>query len=117
VTWSAPIDTGVWGQASNLIHWADDILLTIHCQREGEEIGLYVRMVDLSNDQWRVVEEAKIWGNAPPMKVAAYSTMGQNLKFGQASLLRLDNDEVLATHWAIEDGQGRIRTHRLRVQD
>ena len=55
-------------------------------------------------------------GQRPPMKVAAYSTMGQNLRFGQASLLRLDNDEVLATHWAIEEGQGRIRTHRLSVQ-
>ena len=50
------------------------------------------------------------------MKVAAYSTMGENLKFGQGSLLRLDNNEVLATHWAIEEGQGRIRTHRLSVQ-
>ncbi len=115
-TWSDPIDTGVWGQASNLIHWADDILLTIHCHREGEDIGLHVRIVDLADDRWRIVEETKIWGNAPPMKVAAYSTMGHNLKFGQASLLRLDNDEVLATHWAIEEGQGRIRTHRLSVQ-
>jgi hypothetical protein len=50
------------------------------------------------------------------MKVSAYATMGVNLKFGQASLLRLDADEVLATHWAIEDGQGRILSHRLRVR-
>ena len=115
-TWSDPIDTGVWGQASNLMHWAEDILLTIHCHREGEDIGLFVRVVDFANDRWRTVEEAKIWGNAPSMKVAAYSTMGQNLRFGQASLLRLDNGDILATHWAIEEGQGRIRTHRLRVQ-
>ena len=77
---------------------------------------MHVRIVDLADDRWRIVEETKIWGNAPPMKVAAYSTMGQNLRFGQASLLRLDNDEVLATHWEIEEGQGRIRTHRLSVQ-
>ncbi len=115
-TWSDPIDTGVWGQASNLMHWADNILLTVHCHREGEDIGLYVRIVDFADDRWRTVKEAKIWGNAPSMKVAAYSTMGQNLRFGQASLLRLDNDDILATHWAIEEGQGRIRTHRLRVQ-
>ena len=65
-----------------------DILLTAHCHREGEDIGLYVRIVDFSDDQWRTIEETKVWGNAPSMKVAAYSTMGQNLRFGQASLRR-----------------------------
>ena len=114
-TWSEPIDTGVWGQASNLMHWEDDILLTIHCHREGEDVGLFVRIVDLANDRWRTVEETKIWGNAPSTKIAAYESM-QNLRFGQASLLRLDDGDILATHWAIEEGQGRIRTHRLRVQ-
>jgi len=115
-TWSEPIDTGVWGQASNLMHWEDDILLTIHCHREGEEIGLFVRIVDLVGNRWRIVEERKIWGNVPSMKVGGYSTMGQNLRFGQASLLRLDTGDILATHWAIEEGQGRILTHRLEVQ-
>ena len=58
VLWSTPIDTGVRGQASNLMHWGDDILLTIHCHREGEDI------------------------------------------------LRLDDGDILAAHWAIEEGQG-----------
>jgi hypothetical protein len=35
---------------------------------------------------------------------------------GQPSLLRLNEDEFLAAHWAIEDGQGKIKTHRLRVR-
>ena len=39
---------------------------------------------------------------------------GVNL--GQPSLLRLSEAEVLATHWAVEDGQGRILTHRLHVE-
>ena len=98
------------------MHWEDDILLTIHCHREGEEIGLFVRIVDLVGNRWRIVEERKIWGNVPSMKVGGYSTMGQNLRFGQASLLRLDTGDILATHWAIEEGQGRILTHRLEVQ-
>ena len=50
------------------------------------------------------------------MQIAAYATMGVNLKFGQPSLLRLSETEVLATHWAVEDGQGRILTHRLQVE-
>ena len=114
-TWSDPIDTGIPGQASNLMHWEDDLLLTIHCQREGEDIGLYVRLVDFSQDRWRTIKEANIWANAPAMKVAAYATMGRNLRFGQPSLLRLDDGDILATHWAIEEGQGMILTHRLRI--
>ena len=31
-------------------------------------------------------------------------------------LLRLSETEVLATRWAVEDGQGRILTHRLHVK-
>ena len=115
-TWSDPIDTGVWGQASNLMPWAGDTLLTVHCHREGEDIGVFLRIVDFSRDRWRTVETAKVWGNAPSMKIAVYSNMGRDLKFGQASLLRLDDGEVLVTHWAIEGGQGRIRTHRIRVR-
>ena len=115
-TWSDPIDTGVWGQASNLMHWGGDLLLTAHCHREGEDIGVFVRIVDFSRDRWRTVETAKVWGNAPSARIAVYSNMGRNLRFGQASLLRLDGGEVLVTHWAIEEGQGRIRTHRIRVE-
>ena len=79
---------------------------------------MFVRkIVDFTGDRWRTVETAKVWGNAPSvMKIAVYSDMGRDLKFGQASLLRLDGGEVLVTHWAIEEGQGRIRTHRIRVQ-
>ena len=50
------------------------------------------------------------------MQVGNFATMGTSVRFGQPSLLRLDGDEVLATHWAIEEGQGRIRSHRLRVR-
>ncbi len=115
-TWSTPIDTGILGQASNLMHWQDDLLLSIHAQREGDDIGLYVRLVDFTNDQWRTLAQTNIWANAPAMKVASYASMGSNLRFGQPSLLNLGDGEVLASHWAIENGQGRILTHRLRVR-
>ena len=31
-------------------------------------------------------------------------------------LVALQDGEFLATHWSIEDGQGKILAHRLRVQ-
>jgi sialidase-1 len=113
-TWSAPMDTGVMAQASNLTYLGGDILLTIHAHREGE-VGLVVRIVDFASDKWRTVEESTIWGNAPSVRIGHYAQMAKLLRFGQPSLLLLDGDEYLATHWAVEDGQGKILTHRLRI--
>ncbi len=92
--------------------------MSIHCHRE-EDPGLYIRVIDFSNDQWNVLEEKMIWG----VGVGQQSRDGQKfhelakaLRFGQASLLRLNNGEILATHWAVEDCQGKILTHRLRLE-
>jgi len=114
MTWSDPIDTGVPGQASNLMCLDNDRLLAIHCQREGD-VGLYVHVVDFADDQWRILARLNCWDNAPSRRMGRVSEMGANLKFGQGSLLPLDNGDILATHWAIEEGQGRILTHRLRI--
>lgn len=114
ITWSHPIDTGVPGQASNVISLKDNLLLSVHCHREGK-VGLYVNIVDFTNDEWRVLATEKIWGNAPSKHVGGLLDMGKGLKFGQPSLLPIDNGEFLAAHWAIEDGQGRILAHRIRI--
>ena len=52
-TWSDPIDTGVMGQASSLIRLGGERLLTIHAHR-GDEIGIFVRVVDFASDHWRL---------------------------------------------------------------
>ena len=41
--------------------------------------------------------------------------MFKSLRFGQPSLLRLRNEEFLARRWAIEEGRGKIRFHRLAL--
>ena len=115
-TWSDPIDTGVPAQASNLIHLGGEKLLTIHCHREGDPIGLYVRIIDFTNDKWKIVDEVKVWGGATAQKVTDLSVMGTALKFGQGSLLALDNGEILACHWSIEQNQGRVLAHRLKLE-
>jgi len=116
-TWSAPIDTGHWGQASNLLWLEDDLLLTIHAHR-GKDVGLYVRLVDFADDRWRLISETVIWGGsaAPQTKEGQVMVeMFQSLRFGQPSLLRLSRSEILAFHWSVEEGQGKIRGHRLRL--
>ena len=115
-TWSSPIDTGVAGQASSLLAGKDNHLLSIHAQREQDPVGVFVRVIDLANDQWHVRTEKPVWDRVATRKVSGYFEMGMNVKFGQPSLVHVVDDEYLAYHWAIEDGQGRILAHRLRIE-
>ena len=121
-TWAPPVNTGHMGQASNLIWLGGDLLLTIHAHR-GDAAGIYVRLVDFSRDEWKVRAEAVIYGAGAPSQTQGGQQMAEmfkSLRFGQPSLLELQDGEFpatqfLATHWCIENGQGKIRTHRLRV--
>lgn len=118
-TWSNPIDTGHTGQSSNLLFMGGQHLMSIHCHR-GEDVGLYVRLVDFTGDRWRVIEEQVIWGASVGQQTRRgqkFYELAKALRFGQASLLRLSNGEILATHWAVLEGQGKILSHRLRVNN
>lgn len=117
-SWSLPIDTGCRGQSSNLLWLGGDMLLTIHSHR-GADSRIAVRVVDFRRDRWQPVEEIAIYGVGSPTQTTpgqGVAEMFAALRFGQPSLVRLTDDEFLAVHWAIEDGQGKIRTHRLRVR-
>lgn len=93
--------------------------MSIHCHR-GDDVGLYVRVVDFTGDRWKVIEEKVIWGASLRQQSKdgqKFHEFSKAIRFGQASLLRLSNGEILATHWAILEGQGKILAHRLRVRD
>lgn len=117
-SWSPPINTGHAGQAANVMNWQNDLLLSIHAHRGEEDPGVYVRAVEFAGNCWKPFAEAKIYGQ----RGRAHTYAGQDLleistslRFGQPSLLRLESGEVLASHWCVEDGQGKIRVHRLLV--
>ncbi|MCX6623432.1 MAG: sialidase family protein [Acidobacteria bacterium] len=117
-TWSAPIDTGHRGQASNVMALGGNLLATIHAHR-AEDPGVYFRIIDFSGDRWRPVAEAVIYGSGsrPQTQLGQGSAeMFTSLRFGQPSLLRLSDGQLVAYHWAVEDGQGKIRFHRLRLK-
>jgi len=112
-TWSKPLDTKIMAQASNILPLKDSKLLSIHAHRAGE-IGLALRLVDVANDEWNVLEEKFIWGNSK-----AASSSGNiiqqfaNLKFGQPSFLKLSDNEFLVFFWCIEDCIGKIKAIRI----
>ena len=64
------------------------------------------------------MDELTIWGCSVSQQTRDGQSMAEmfgSIRFGQPSLLRLSNGEFLASHWSIEDGQGKIRDHRLHV--
>lgn len=109
------IDTGVHGQASNLMPLGGSKLLTIHAHREAP-VGLIVRRVDVGGGRFQIEEELDLFANA---------SMGSNsadirkqfgsLKFGQPSLLRLQSGEVIAVCWSFENSQYIIKGYRLEL--
>jgi hypothetical protein len=114
-TWSDPIDTGIEAQASNMLHLEGTRYLSIHCHRADATPGLFVRLVDLADDKWTVAAEEKIWGNFGSQdSTVNMAEQFDNLKFGQPSLLKLDDKQFLAAHWCVENGQYVIKTHRLQ---
>ncbi len=117
-TWSDPAPTPHMGQSPNLLWLGGERLLTIHSHRGAGPPGIYVRLVDFSNDQWRLLAETVIYGNASrgqSHEGQAMADMFKSFRFGQPSVLKLPDGDILASHWCIEDGQGRIRSHRLRL--
>lgn len=114
-SWSDPVDTGIAAQASNVIWLGGDKLLTIHSHRETDP-GVSIRLVDFSKNQWNIKEEQRIWSPISP-----YSQSGNiikdfsNLKFGQPSLVPIDNNEILAVFWMAQSGAYKINSIRLSL--
>jgi hypothetical protein len=118
-TWSEPIDTGLWAQSASLLYVGGERLMSIHCHR-GDHVALTVRLVDMTGDRWKVIDERDIWGPAVSQGTHAGQAFHERMKtirFGQASLLPIDTGEILAFHWAVIEGQGKILSHRLRLRD
>ncbi len=114
-TFGPAVDTGVPGQSSGLIHLEDEVLLTIHAQRE-QDAGLVVRRVDVSGGRFAVTEELELFADrAMGSTTADMKQQFGDLKFGQPSLLRLSHTEVLAYCWAFEAHQYIIKAFRLSL--
>jgi sialidase-1 len=106
-------DTGINGQASNLLPLGGDKLLTIHAHREAP-VGLVVRRVDISEGGFSVEEELDLFRNEA-MASSSDDIKKQfgSLRFGQPSLLRLQSGEILAACWSFENSQHVIKGYRL----
>ena len=109
------IDTGIKGQASNLMALGGNKILTIHSHREAP-VGLVVRRVDIGNGGFAVEAELDLFkDDAMGSDSADIKKQFGSLKFGQPSLLRLKNGEILAACWSLEQSQYVIKGYRIAL--
>lgn len=105
------INTGINAQASNLIALGNRRLLTIHAHREAP-VGLCVRKIDISGDGFAVEAELNLFSDdALGSNSADIRKQFGSLKFGQPSLTKLANGEIVAMCWIYEDGQHIIKSY------
>ena len=79
-------------------------------------MGLVVRRIDITNGGFEVEEELDLFKNdAMGSDTADIKKQFGSLKFGQPSLLRLKNEELLAACWSFEQGQYVIKGYKIAL--
>lgn len=105
-TFSAPIDTGVRGQASSIIALDGSRVLSLHSlRRDTGAPGIYACLAEVGGGRWETVALERIWAPKIPMvKDTKAAEIFSFLKFGQPGLLRLSGGELLMSCWVCEEG-------------
>ena len=116
LTWTKPEATGILGQASSLCALGGEKLLAIHAvRRDTDRPGIYGYVVDFSEKTWNIVDSMLIWEPATPMqKDTKMAEIFSFLKFGQPSAIKLQDGDLLMSHWYADNGQ--YKTVATRIQ-
>lgn len=116
-TWSAPISTGIMGQASSVCAIGGEKLLALHAvRRDTDRPGIYGYIVDFSEKTWKITEEMLLWEPAVPiLRDNKMADIFAFLKFGQPGAILLKDGNVLMTHWYAQDGQYKTVATRIEL--
>ncbi len=116
-TWSAPIDTGILGQASSVCAIGGERVFALHAIRRDTDCpGIYGYIVDFSKKTWNIIASKLLW--EPPMPMIKDKKMAEVfsfLKFGQPSAILLDDGDLMMSHWYAENGQYKTAATRIRL--
>lgn len=118
-TFSAPIGTGVMGQASSVCALGGERLLALHAvRRDTDRPGIYGYVIDFSDRSWRVVDSALLWEpNMPIKKNEKTAEIFAFLKFGQPGAILLSDGDVLMSHWFAESGEYKTVATRISISE
>ena len=95
--------------------YKDDIVFTIHCHRENPT-GLILRKVDVRDNKFSILDEINLFSkDGLSSDDTDISKQFGSLKFGQPSILLLNNNELLICFWCIHDNQHIIKTYIVNI--
>jgi len=116
-TWSAPLPTGVRGQASSLCALGGEKFLALHAvRRDTDRPGIYAYVVDFSEKTWKIVDECVVFEPiVPVLKDSKMADIFSFLKFGQPGAILLSDGNVLMSHWYAQDGRYQTVATRIRL--
>ena len=106
----------IMGQASFVMALEGTKVLTLHSvRRDTDEPGVYACIADVSGDTWKLEECTRVWApNTPVIKNTKVAEIFSFLKFGQPSAIRLQDGDILMSHWVCEEGV--YKTVATRIQ-
>ena len=105
-TFSAPIDTGIMGQASSVCALGGEKFIAIVSRRrDTDEPGVYGYVVDFSGKTFNVTDEAKLWGPEIMTRAGGMAEIFAFLKFGQPSLFVTKAGRKFLLFWYAKEGQ------------
>ena len=116
-TWSKPIDTGLRGQASNLIMFKGK-LGVLQARREGPKPGICLSLIDLKDDSVAIIDEAYAWdATGLANRQGNIEAQFAALKFGQPSMVQLSESQYVLFFWNCTDGTYRVQSWKLDIAD
>ena len=116
-TFTAPVSTGIGGQASSIMALEGTKVLTIHSiRRDSDRPGVYACIADVAGGKWELLEQHILWEPETPIvgdkkAIAIFAFV----KFGQPSAIRLPDGDFLMTHWYYQDGLYKTCATRFRL--
>lgn len=116
-SFTAPIDTGIRGQASGIVCLGGSRVMTLHAMRRDTAApGIYACIADLSGSVWKQEDFFCVW--QPPIPFTRSDKMADIfafLKFGQPSAICMPDGSILVTFWLCEDCCYKILAQRIRI--
>lgn len=115
--WSESFDTGMPGQAANLILDGERLLL-IQTRRTKDDCGLYLSRLELCGGAVRCSATTPLMSSAELASAEGdIEAQFRSLKFGQPSLLALEDGMFLTLFWQAEKECYKVRVRGLRITD
>ena len=99
VSWRQ-FDTGIPGQAANLVELPDGTIGVLYAKREGDDPGIYLQQATLTTDGVKLLDRTLLYDVSAGANVSGQILKQfYNLKFGQPSLTRLAGGGWLLSFW------------------